>query len=380
MMASALVLAALFACVALAELLVRTTRLHHFGSAFVVILVAAVAANLGIIPAGSTPERPEPVYDAVLAHVAPLAIFLLLLRVQLRKVLTVGPALLGLFLIGALGTLLGALAGLAVAGRDAIGPFASALTGMFAATYIGGSVNFNALALHYGVAREGALYAGATAVDAGLTALWMIATLGLPRWLGSRSAPPRAAPEPLPVTVERGPVDLAWLATLAALAIGSVWASEGVAAALAVAGVSVPPILVLTTVALAAAQVPAIAARREAEPLGMLAVLLFLAVIGALCDGRALAQLGGLGIALTLFAGTCILVHAVVLFGAARVLRQDPALAAIASQANIGGGTTALAVARSLGREDLVLAALLVGALGNAIGTYVGFFVAEVLL
>ena len=45
------------------------------------------------------------------------------------------------------------------------------------------------------------------------------------------------------------------------------------------------------------------------------------------------------------------------------------------ANANIGGSTTAFVVARSLGREDLVLPAILVGALGNAIGTYAGFVI-----
>ena len=54
----------------------------------------------------------------------------------------------------------------------------------------------------------------------------------------------------------------------------------------------------------------------------------------------------------------------------------DPVTASVASQANVGGGTSALALARSLGRSDLVLPAILVGALGNAVGTYLGFLTA----
>ena len=63
-------------------------------------------------------------------------------------------------------------------------------------------------------------------------------------------------------------------------------------------------------------------------------------------------------------------------FGVSSILRVDPAVAAVASQANIGGGTSALALARSLGRADLVLPAILVGALGNGLGTYLGFLTA----
>jgi len=52
-------------------------------------------------------------------------------------------------------------------------------------------------------------------------------------------------------------------------------------------------------------------------------------------------------------------------------------MVSIASQANIGGSSSALALARSLKRDDLLLAAVLVGALGNAIGTYLGFLMAN---
>lgn len=65
------------------------------------------------------------------------------------------------------------------------------------------------------------------------------------------------------------------------------------------------------------------------------------------------------------------------MYGAALIFKINPVVASIASQANIGGGTSALALARSLGREDLVLPAILIGSLGYAVGTFLGFWVAE---
>ena len=47
----------------------------------------------------------------------------------------------------------------------------------------------------------------------------------------------------------------------------------------------------------------------------------------------------------------------------------------VASQAGVGGGTSALALARSLGRPDLTAPGILAGALGTALGTYLGFAV-----
>ena len=51
----------------------------------------------------------------------------------------------------------------------------------------------------------------------------------------------------------------------------------------------------------------------------------------------------------------------------------------IASQANIGGGASAIALAEAFDRKDLILPAILVGSLGNALGTYLGFLVVYIL-
>ncbi|MCH9685906.1 MAG: DUF819 family protein [Deltaproteobacteria bacterium] len=388
-----LVLAMLALCVAVSELLARRTVLRHAGSSLIVIIVAAVLSNLGVIPTTSTPEHPVPAYDAVLGHVAPLAIFWLVLRVDLRRILAAGLPLSLAFGVGALGTVAGVFVGMAVVGPDAFGASTGALGGMFSATYIGGSANFNALALHYGVINQGALYAGTMAVDAGLTAVWMVVTIAVPRLARRRATrmdPASMGPSPSSSDAASGPgvgevhddaaqVDPFDLGVLIALGLGALWLSDVAVALLAGWGVSVPGMLVLTTMALGLAQVPAVARLAGTNLLGMFAVQIFLATIGALCDVAAVIELGTLGAQLLVLASVVIGVHGLLVFGAARLLRYGPELAAIASQANIGGGTTALALARSIGRRDLAVPAILVGSLGTALGTFVGFAVAAAL-
>ena len=89
-----------------------------------------------------------------------------------------------------------------------------------------------------------------------------------------------------------------------------------------------------------------------------------------------LVAVGELGLDLSLFVTIVVLVHGLLLYGVAAALRMDPVVASVASQANIGGGTSALALARSLGRPELVLPSILMGSLGTALGTYLGFLVA----
>ena len=379
-------MAVLAGLVALSEWLVRTTAMKHIGSALLVILLTAVVANLGIIPTTSTPDAPVAAYDFVFAVVAPISIFWLLLNVNLRAVLRAGLPILSLFAIGSIATVAGVFVGmLAVDGASAFGSEFGALGGMFAGTYTGGSVNFNAVALHYEVMRQGILYGGAIVVDNILTTVWIAVTLVVPRVLtGIKNRRPDSVSETANEvylgieddTEELHPLDVGVTLFLGfgALAFSN-WLSSLLEARIG----PVPPILIITTLALIVAQMPLAKRIRGARSLGMFAVYLFLAVIGAFCDIAALGEIGTLGINLMIFATVTVLVHGFITYGAAALLKIDATVASVASQANVGGSTSALALARSLGRDDLVLPAVLIGSLGNAAGTYLGFWTAAML-
>ena len=362
--------------------------MRHLGTALVVILVTAVAANLGILPAGSTEEAPVPVYDYTFTYLAPIAIFWLLLRCNLRDILKAGLPLVALFVIGSLGTTVGVLVGVwAVGGPENIGPLYHAIGGMFTGTYTGGSVNFNAVALHYEIVREGALYAGAIVVDNIATTVWMMITLALPRllapvWKRASSDTEAGVSNKASLGIEEDtetvhPLDIGMVLFLG---LGALWVSNLLAGWTESIGFVVPSIILITVLALIIAQTPLATRLRGAQALGMFAVYIFLCVIGAFCDVTALLGLGSLGVSLMVFASITVLVHGLITFGAARIMKLDPDMAAVASTANVGGGTTALVVARSLGRQDLVLPAILIGSLGTAMGTFLGFWAAGQLL
>ena len=388
------IVAVLCLVIAGTEWLVRRSFLRHGGTALMVIIFTALIANFGLLPTSSTEADPVPAYDVIFGTVAPLAIVWLLLKVNLRDILRAGLPIITLFLIGSLGTVAGVIAGMVlVDGPERIGPLFGPLGGMFTGTYTGGSVNFNAVALEYDVMREGVLFGGASAVDSIMTTVWMAATIAIPRWLrphwpksgpgwggvasaGADSAD-RAPDLGITEDTERmHPVDLA---LVLAIGFGTLWASQRLEAWTASLGVPIPDILILTVIALILAQFRAITDLAGSRTLGLFSVYLFLCVIGAHCDVRALADIGPLGFALLVFTFTIVVVHGFVTFGAARLLRLDVDIAAVASQANVGGGTSALALARSLGRGDLVLPAVLIGSLGNAVGTFLGLLVARTL-
>lgn len=369
------IIAVLFANLAICEWLVKKTVLKHFGTALLIIAVTALVANLGIIPSST---NPPPVYDQIFSVIAPLSIFFLLLECDLAAIRSAGIPILVMFFIGSLGTVIGVLVGAYVCGGAAvIGEFFPQLAGMFTGTYTGGSINFNAVALEYNINQEGNLYTGAVAIDNIWTALWMIATIGLPKLLWTKLprrkqaiASENAAPSNPEDKEVVNPFHLGILISLGLLAL---IVSEHLDDLLATLHVNVPSILILTTLSLLLAQLPIIKKLSGSRILGITGIYLFLAVIGAYCDFSTLGTMGHLAVDLFIFVSAVVIVHGLFTFGIGALLKFDWDIVAIASQANVGGSGSALALARSLNREELLLPAILIGTLGNALGTYLAF-------
>jgi len=286
-----------------------------------------------------------------------------------------------MFLIGSVATVIGTLVAMwATNGKNQIGELYYALAGMYTGTYIGGSINFNAVALHYGVSQQGTLFSAATVADNIITAIWVIATLALPqllnKWYPRKklmdiSDESNAETNTYTSDIENvRPFDLAFLLSLSFVGIRiSAWLSSQIP--------QIPSILWLTTIALMLAQFPIINKLKGHKLLGLLGVYLFLGVIGAYCDVPALLKDGQLAIILLAFVSILVGIHGLIIYGMGALLKQDWDIVSIASQANVGGSASAMALSRSLNRNDLTLPGILVGALGNATGTYWGILIAE---
>lgn len=363
-------------CIAVffANLLTRFPWGKTVGMPIWVILICALLSNFGVIPSAMDGS---PVYDGVFVYLAPLGIFIALLEVDLKSVKKAGLPLLLMFLLGSLATVIGVLVSWFLVNPSVqIGDLAPAVAGMFTGTYIGGSINFNAIALHYEVNQSGNLYAAATVVDNLIGTPWIIATLILPKYLQ------KLFPRKKLASAHSGEkaqgieyVSISSLASLLALGFLGITVSKVLVGWFP----QVPEIIFLTTLALILAQFPSVQQLYGKHTIGFFMILIFLAVIGTLCDFGALAQTGELAGTLLLFVGLMVLVHGVVIFGIGALLKMDWDVIAVASQANVGGNTTAIASAESLNRPDLLLPGMLVGSLGNALGTYVGFAVAGML-
>ena len=373
------ILAFLSLLVVASEWLCRKTSLKHLSSSLVVIILGAIFANFGLIPSAS---NASPVYDGIFAYVAPLSIFFLLLGVSLKNLKQAGLPMLISFFVGSIGTIVGVIVAMQLVSMEEVfGDSYKAIAGMMTGTYIGGSVNFNAVALHYDVVREGATYTGVVVADNIVTAVWMVITLGLPKLMSRFRPNPilknQASSDGSEVN-DREKLDPLQLGLLLGIGLFVLFGSNLLSDALKSNGINIPSILILTTIALVLAQFKVVQQIPGAKLLGMFAIYLFLSVVGAFCEVTALADVGEHAVGILVFTVAIVLVHGLIMWLVGWFFKVDWAVIAIASQANIGGGSSALALAKSFNRNDLLLPAILAGSLGAGIGTYFGFLVAGI--
>ena len=334
------------------------------GASLLVIVFGALLSNLDVVPASS------PVYGVIGGPVTSLAIVWLLFAVNLRDLRVAGPRMLVAFGVAVIATATGAFVAFALFG-SAFPEDGWRLAGTLTGTYSGGSVNFASVGR--AVDLSGSLFAAATAADNLVTGLWVGATLLLPVWLGKLYPPPPAVAneeaeveDPMHQAVGFTVLDLL---LLGGLALGVLLAAERAA----LWTPAVPAIIWITTFALLVAQLPQVRALSGSLQLGTLALHLFFAVIGI---GSRVDQILEVGIQVFYFTAVVVLVHGLVLFSVARLARLDVETTAVASQAAVGGPSTALALAVIRKRSELALPGAMVGLLGYALGTYAGLAVA----
>lgn len=169
-----------------------------------------------------------------------------------------------------------------------------------------------------------------------------------------------------------GAIELRDLASMAAIVLGTLWISDWLGLVLA----PVPSVLFLTTIALLLAQIPAVRGLSGAGVIGNYLVLIFLASNGAM---SVLANIVVIGPSIVYFAVLTVAIHGLVIFGVGSLVGLDLRTLAVASQANVGGPASAMALATARGYTDRLLPGVAVGLLGYAAGNYLGLFVATVL-
>lgn len=344
---------------------------RKYSGVMLLITAAIVLANLRIIPTAA------PVYDVVWDTLVPIAIPLLLFDADLKRIVREsGPTLIA-FVIGSATVVVGVIVGVALFD---LGPKEAELAGIFTGTYIGGGLNFAAVAEATGM-QEDSMLTAAIAADQVITNLHFLLIILLPgiAWM-ARRYPTHHMDNAVMFDadsdgeVHRIPdLGLAGLMMALALAFGLAAAGKLIADLLGMPDYSILVITVLALLlaTLAPVQIKKLSGHREA---GNVMMFIFLASLGAGADIWELIEIAPV---LFLFASVIITVHLVLLFGIGKMLKLDLAELAMASAVCIGGPASAPALASAKGWRDLLIPGLLLGSLGYAVGSFIGVSVVE---
>ena len=352
----------------------KTVWGRKFSGVMVALTGAIILSNLRVIPTEAD------VYNTIFDQLLPVAIPLLLLRTNLRFVIQeAGPTIIAFF-IATLGVIAGTFMGVLLTPLSGI---EAQMAGMFSATYIGGSVNFFAVAEAAGITRDDTLIA-AIAADNMATNVYLVILISIPGITFFKTRFKNVHDEAVPLDSELLDSSLHKVKELDI--IGLLFAL-GVAFSIAYAGeilalfIGLPDLAIIFVTALTLliamlmpGQVQRLSGDREA---GNVMILLFLTAVGASADLWKMIEFGPI---LFVFAMIIILVHMLVLFVMGYFLRIDLAELIVASSACVGGASSAGAIASAKGWSSLVTPGILLGSIGNGVGTFIGISLYGLLL
>ncbi len=336
-----------------------------------------LSTTAGVLPAES------PVYRAIARYLLPASLALLLLSSELKAIARLGRTALVVMTAGMIGIMLGGVTGFLVL-RPWLPAEAWKAVGALVATWIGGSANLVAVANALGLSPE--LQGVLIIVDTVVAYSWMGVLIWLAgrqevfdRWnraergdvegVGARLASLRDKPtRPSTVADMTLMVGLAVVLTAACLKAGTLLPPVG-----QVLNAFSWAIILLTTAALLLSLTPL--ARLEqagASTVGYAGFYLLLASVGAQGDLRKVVSHPQF----ILLGAIVIVVHAVLLFAALRLMRAPLFFLGAASQACVGGYSSAPLVA-AIYHPAMAPVGLLLAVLGNVVGTYLGLAVAQ---
>jgi len=383
---------ALFSIIAaiatLAVILEQKTKIGSKVTGCVMALIGAmILSNIGIIPLDA------PAYDFVWSYIIPLAIPMLLFNADIKRIGKESGRLLIIYLISGLGTLAGGM----VAYNLLKGSFENLglVLPMMIGTYTGGSVNLVAMSDAYDVGGE--LVSSSVVADNLLMALYffaLIAAAGSKFFLKRYKHPiidelaantEDGKPASAATFWEPKEISLKDIALCLALSLVIVAVSVKISNVL---GALIPTTnfwlsllngllgnqyLIITTLTMLIATFfpKQVGSMPGAQEIGTYLIHIFFAVIGVPASIYMIVTKAPL---LLLFCAIIVFVNMLFSFVFGKLFKFSLEEIIISSNANIGGPTTAAAMAIAKGWNALIVPSILVGTLGYVLGNYYGIF------
>lgn len=342
--------------------------------------IPTVSTTLGITPAAS------PAYDWILRYLLPTALFLLMISVDLKSILRLGPTALAMLVAGTAGILIGAPIALIVF-RPFLPPDAWMGLAALSGSWIGGSMNMVAIARSVGTPDT--LLGPVIVVDTVVAYGWMGVLLFFSAWQTRFDTRFRARTEIVEETnqrlayleAHRHPMELWHAVVLVGMGLGVAVLATMVGGRLPVIGDptiishTTWAILLVVTGGLLLSFTPVRNLEEVgASRLGYTALYFMLAAIGAQANLRSVVETPAFLAAGVLW----IAIHAGVLYLVARLLRAPMFFFSTASMANIGGPASAPIVA-GVYHPAMAPVGLLMAIGGYILGIYGGLVCAWML-
>ena len=377
-------------------------------SGCILCLVMAMAlANLRVIPTDAE------AYDFVWGYIVPLAIPFLLFKADLRKIWRGSCRIFGIFVLGSFGTVTGGVLAFSLFKKVFGYGNTKSLMAMFVGTYVGGSVNLAAMADATNADKN--LISASIVADNLLMVLYFFLLVALPgiEWVRRHFRHPLVEAQERFARTDERPVKPVGLKKKEKTSgaedywksrpVSIIDLSSSIAAACMIVAVSRmlagffdssilgdgfglsllrgllgSQYLMITTITTVLATLfPGFFGNLAgAQEIGTFLIHIFFAVIGAPASIMLIIREAPL---LFLFAAVIILMNMLFSLGFGKLLAYSIEEITVASNANIGGPTTAAAFAIAKGWHSLIVPALLAGTLGYVIGNYYGIFLFTIL-
>ncbi len=356
--------------------------------AVLALLIALAASNFGLIPTDA------PAYDAVWGYIVPLAIPLLLFQLDLHALFKESGRLLIIFLISSVGTMLGALIGFFML-KDHI-PELGKITGMISASYTGGGVNFAAMTARLEPSKD--ITAATIVADNLMMACYFFILIGISGSYAVRKIWGSPYQDELdkngtsnqnmaadywqtkPISLQSIALSLGASMAIVAVAFtvskwlkGILGEGSNMATNMLFSLVT-DKYLLLTSLTLLVIALFRNGVRKldGSQELGTYGIYLFFVVIGIPASIPLIIQNAPL---LFVFMLTVAMVNLLITLIFGKLLKFSIEEIVLACNANVGGPTTAAALAIGKGWRDLIGPILLIGTVGYIIGNYIGMFI-----